>query len=605
MIMEPHLSTRVQSTKQNIAQALLDYLELEGVDHVFGIPGGGVNILLTELKNRQRRLKYIICRHETGAAYIADGYFRATGKLAVVLVTTGPGATNALTGTMNAEAGGSAMLTITGEVDDQYRGKGYLQEGNDAHLNVNVIYSAATFFSSVINNALEFHTLMQQALRDALSIPHHAVHLSVPTNVSKADEVLPVLLPRKPENYRVTPRGVPAELTRQAIEELLSARRPLIFLGSGCREALHEESTLQALRTFGETYGIPVMTTPDGKGIFPEGHQLSLRVYGFASCTWPQHWMQPPGEAPYDALLVLGTSLRGLATDVWNPMLVPAGPFIQVDLQQNVIGRGFPVTRGIVGEVGAFIRQVADISPEYPPVDVVVRERIKFLETIKQNSPFYSPQQYVSEAAPIEPAALVRILQETLPRDSMIMLDAGNCVAWGIHYFVIDPPQEIHSSLAMGPMGFAVGAVVGAKVGQPYKTCVALVGDGAFMMHGAEVSTAKHYKVGAIWVVLYDDDHHMVSQGQTHYFTDENDPKVWERLYRLGKPDLLKFAEGLGADAYAVGSPAQLKQAMPLVLERAACGMPQVIVADIERSSINPSLPRAQPVSGGTTKRRP
>ena len=184
----------------------------------------------------------------------------------------------------------------------------------------------------------------------------------------------------------------------------------------------------------------------------------------------------------------------------------------------------------------------------------------------------------------------MRVLQATLPDDCLIFLDAGNCVGWGIHYFSIDPPREIHSSLAMGPMGFAVGAVIGAKIGRPDKTCLALVGDGAFMMHGAEVSTAQAYGVGAIWVVLQDNDLHMVSQGMQYVYPDPDD--VWNQLYRLGTPDLIKFAEGLGADAYAVDSPAALQAVMPTVLEKANTqGRPQVIVAAINQQQHRSVLP--------------
>jgi acetolactate synthase-1/2/3 large subunit len=578
-----------------VAQVLLSYLALEGVDKIFGIPGGGLANLLVEFKNQRDRFTYIVCRHETGAAYIADGYYRATGKLGVVMVTTGPGATNALTGTMNAQSGGSAMLTITGEVSEQYFGKGYLQEGADLGLDISAIYKAATAYSVELIDASDVQTLIEQALREALSIPRCASHLSIPNNVPP--EVIPsVTLPTAPHQYRAIPDGVSRERVRAALQQLLTAKRPLIFLGSGCREALRDSATAHALASFAERYAIPVMTTADGKGIFPESHELSLRVYGCASSTWPAMWMQPAGGPAYDGLLVLGTGLRGLSTNNWNPILIPNGPFIQVDLDQHAIARAFPVTLGIVGEVGAFLREAHHLSPEFPPVEADVQSRQATLALIKQHSPFYSPEQYASESAPIEPAALVRVLQHTLPADSTIMLDAGNCVGWGLHYFVVDAPMQIHSALAMGPMGFAVGAVVGAKIGRPDRTCVGLVGDGAFMMHGSEVSTASAYNVGAIWVVLQDDDLHMVSQGMTYLYPDTKTPDVWDHLYQLGTPDLVKFAEGLGANAYLIESPAELTGIMPAVLDRAnkQC-KPQVIVARINRTSLDPFFPPKPP----------
>jgi acetolactate synthase-1/2/3 large subunit len=600
-------------TNQNVAQVLLLYLGREGVSKIFGVPGGGLANLLVELKNQRQTFDYIVCRHETGAAYIADGYYRATGTLGVVMVTSGPGATNALTGAMTAQNDGSAVLVISGEVNEQYFGKGYLQEGLDADLDVHAIYKAAACYSAELTDESEVQTLIEQALRDALSIPRGMAHLSVPNNVSIEIVTTPqpapnppsptIEIPNSPANYRTMPAGVDHGSVLQAAEQFLACKRPLIFLGSGCRDALRDTSTLDKLVIFAERYAIPVMTTPDGKGVFPEGHSLSLRVYGFASNTWAPMWMQQQ-PTPYDGLLVLGTSLRGLSSNNWNPMLVPAnnGPFIQVDLDQQAIARSFPVTQGIVGDVGAFIRELADpgLLMKFPPVPADVEARQAEVAAIKRNSPYYSQQEYDSNASPIEPAAIVRVLQSQLPEDSLIFLDAGNCVGWGIHYFTVNPPQEVHSSLAMGPMGFAVGGVIGAKIGRPDKTCIALVGDGALMMHGGEISTAQAHQVGAIWVVLKDDDLHMVSQGMQYLYPDPHD--IWNHLYRLGNPDLVKFAEGLGADAYLIDSPAALEAIMPGVLEKANVkSRPQVILATINQKSLDPYFPPKPPATPSTS----
>ena len=150
-------------TNISVAECLLDYLELEGVNHVFGIPGAAAMHILNELKNRRERFQYVICRHESGAAFLADGYYRSTGKLGVVLVTSGPGATNALTGTMNAQNGNSAVLTITGEVPEKFFGRGYLQEGVDAKLDIDAIYRNASQYSTVVTAPENFQTLFTQA----------------------------------------------------------------------------------------------------------------------------------------------------------------------------------------------------------------------------------------------------------------------------------------------------------------------------------------------------------------------------------------------------------------------------------------------------------
>ncbi len=348
-------------TSPTVAQVLLLYLAREGVTTIFGVPGGGVANLLVELKNQRDRFKYVVCRHETGAAYIADGYFRASGILGVVVVTSGPGATNALTGAMTAQNDGSGLLVLSGEVSEQYFGKGYLQEGLDSDLDVHAIYKASAAYSAELSDQSEVQTLLEQALRDALSIPRGTAHLSLPNNVA-AESVPTIQIPNSPASYRTVASGADRDFVHRTAAALVACKRPLIFLGSGCRDALRDDDTLDRLVVFAERHAIPVITTPDGKGVFPEGHPLSLRVYGFASNTWGPQWMQQQ-PTPYDGLLAIATSLRGLSSNNFNPMLIPGGgPFIQVGLDQQAIGRSFPVTLGIVAEAGAFIRELG--SPE-------------------------------------------------------------------------------------------------------------------------------------------------------------------------------------------------------------------------------------------------
>ncbi len=204
MALAPYVTSYSNLT---VAQELLLYLGREGVTKVFGIPGGGLTELLIEFKNQRQTFEYVVCRHETGAAYIADGFYRATGTLGVVMVTTGPGATNALTGAMTAQNDGSGLLLITGEVPEQFFGKGYLQEGVDTDLDIQEIYRGAAVYSAQVSDPSEAQTLIEQALRDAMSIPRGMAHLAFPNNVPSA--TLPTIsIPNSHINYRATPDGV-------------------------------------------------------------------------------------------------------------------------------------------------------------------------------------------------------------------------------------------------------------------------------------------------------------------------------------------------------------------------------------------------------------
>ncbi|MGB9150632.1 MAG: thiamine pyrophosphate-binding protein [Burkholderiales bacterium] len=587
----------------NVAQLLLEYLRLEGVTRIFGVPGGAVIYIMDELQKQSGEFDFVICRHESGAAYIADGYSRVTGGLGVVLTTSGPSATNALTGAMNAQASNSSLLIITGEVPRKYFGMGYLQEGVDAKLDINGIFRNAVQFSAEINDQSNFQTLFQQALREARSTPPRTSHISLPGDVAGACVIGSaaqdpqgnrISFPSTAGNYRTQPSGTDVRKVNSTLDDLLGARRPLIFLGNGCRNALDSVDRLGALRNFVDRFGIPVMTTPDAKGIFPESHALSLRNYGMTACSWPQHYLRPDNEPAYDVLLVLGSSLGELSTscsakDQYGKILIPSRACIQVDLDQSVIGRDFPITRGIVAEVGATIDALCASGETRQPIQAEVDTRKKIINSIKQQySPFDDPAARNSDAAPVHPAAMMRIINE-LVDDGHIVIDAGNCVGWSLNYMVVDPPLRYHSALAMGPMGFGVAAVIGAKLGAPEKTCIGIVGDAAFMMHGAEISTAAQQSAGAIWVVLYDNDLGMVSQGMAALFPPA---QSWRQYYRLGQPNLVLFAQGLGANAVGVtladGTAAFRNALLDALRLSRETNQPQVIVVSIDTRPMPP-----------------
>lgn len=590
----PYFSTR---KNLNVAQLLLEYLRLEGVTKLFGIPGAAIVQLKYELHERRDIFDYVVCRHETGAVYIAHGYAIVADALGVVLATAGPGATNALTGAMNAQAAGAPMLVITGEVGRQNFGRAYLQAGIDARLNVDAIYQNAVQNSAVIASQSDFVTLFQQALRDARNVPGRAAHISLPVDVAwecvqtgqkDAQGNNLIQLPLTPECYRACPSGTDSARIASALDNLLGADRPLLFLGNGVRRALHDPARRAAFSAFVERFAIPVMTTPDGKGIFPESHPLSLRNYGMTACNWPQLYMHPDGAPSYDALLVLGSSLGELATTiklkaVYSTTLLPSRHCIQIDLDQGVIGRNFPITLGIVADVGASIDALCALGGERP-VPAGAAARRAAVAAIKQDpdSAFINAAWRNASTAPVNPAAMMRVINEEMTAGH-IFIDAGNCVGWSLNNLIVDPPLHYHSALGMGPMGFGVGAVIGGKMAAPGQACLAIVGDGAFMMHGAELSTAAQNRIGAVWVVLYDNDLAMASQAMATAFPPAGQ---WFDYYQLGAPDLVQFAAGLGADAVRVGpaeGPEAFRAALRLALRRAdADKKPQAIIVHID-----------------------
>ncbi|HWF34946.1 MAG TPA: thiamine pyrophosphate-binding protein [Solirubrobacteraceae bacterium] len=583
----PAQSRTVELANVNPSQLLLRYLALEGATTLFGIPGAAIMQLLYELRVRSDAFRFVVCRQETGAAYIADGYARVSDGLGVVLVTSGPGATNALTGTVNADECGTALLTISGEVKESVFGMAYLQEGIDCGLDVNEVYTAASAYSAVIDNPANFCTLFEQALRDARSVPRRAVHVSLPVDVS-ATTIPTVTVPASPANYRAAPKAAAedADITT-ILDALLAADRPLIMLGNGARTALRgaRQAPLQA---FVEKFAIPVMTAPGAKGIFPESHPLSLRNYGIAGCRWTTAYMGgPPGGAPFDALLVLASSLGELTTTVtqpntYSPLLLPTGPFIHVDADPAVIGRAFPVDLGIVAEAGATLDQLFAAGEDREPPKSAA-ERRKAIELIKKNVAPAPPALPNPTAGTVDPIDIMAALNGKLPSGSQVFFDCGNCVGWSLAYLEIDPPTELHCALALGPMGFAVGAVIGAKLALPDSACVGITGDGAFVMHAAEVATAAQHGANAIWVILADGDLKMVSQGMGEFYPGMN----WTGYYASGAPDLIGLAKSLGAGATLVSDAKDLDAAITAALAGSASA-PQVVVVTVDPAAEPP-----------------
>ncbi len=594
----------LMTTKDNrtVAQLLLDYLELEGATTVFGVPGGALIYVLDELKRRRQTFNFVIGRHETGAGYIAHGYALVTGGLGVLFTTSGPSATNAVTAAMNAQSANCSLLVVTGEIPQQFSGQGYLQEGVDSRLDVSVMFRNAVEYSAIVSHEMNFTTLFTQALRTARALPGRAAHISLPNNiagscVTGSDKANPyrIAFPTSPSSYRTAASGTDVERVRQTFDDLAASTRPLFFLGNGARAALANPQRMQRFTELVERYAIPVMTTPDAKGIFPESHPMSLRNFGITACRWPALYMMPDGDPDhFDTMVVIGSNLGELATsdaatDQYSRLLVPTTHLVQVDLDQSVIGREYPVTRGIVGEAGATIDALCEIALLHQPNLQQAEARRQLMSSITgDNSPYADPDYRSSYATPINPAALVRVINETVT-DGHVFIDAGNCVGWSLHYMVIDPPVRYHAALGMGPMGFGVGAVIGGKLGAPEKICVAIVGDGAFMMHCGEISTAAQQGIGAIIVVLYDNDLAMVSQGMADLFPAD---ASWHDYYALGAPDLVKVAEGFGADAVSITKdqgPEQFEAALRTAIQQAdANRRPQVIVAHIDTAAMPP-----------------
>jgi acetolactate synthase-1/2/3 large subunit len=579
------------SFAQNPAQLLLGYIKTEQraeKKHVFGVPGAAFMQILYEMRI-DPQIEYVITKHETGAAYMAHGYYLSTGDLGVVMVTSGPGATNALTGAMNANNALASVLTLTGEVSEQYLGRGYLQEGVDLNLDVVNSFKSATSYSVLVTNIANAQILYEEALRHACSAPAKAVHISLPNDIGATNYPTPVPVPQTTQAYRSQGCSSNYSDAKKTLELMLDSDKPLLFLGNGTRIALSDANRLRAFEDFCEKFAFPVMTTPDAKSVFSDNNALSLRNFGTSYCKWTEYYM----KQGYDTLVTIGSKMGGMATYNWNPMLKPSKNFVQVDLNPNVIGRQMPLTFGVVAEAASFLDNLIAAAKDVQPDENRISKRRAFIAQIKSQTPFAEPEKtnLVGES-PIYPQAMMQVFSNVMNgRDAHILCDNGNSFGWLLGYFHAEPPTKVHLCLNMGPMGFAVAGVVGTKIGNPKLPAIALAGDGAFLMHGTEISTAAQYNVGAIWIVLSDDDLSMVSQGMNHFFPDKFHQKqdIWDDYYKLGNPNLKEFAVSMGADAYDVFNSVDFGKILErCILEADEKQKPQVIIAHINSKQMPP-----------------
>jgi acetolactate synthase-1/2/3 large subunit len=579
---------------KSVAEVFLRYLELMEVPFVFGIPGGFIAPFL-KLLRRSSSVSFVIGRHETGCAFMADGFSRMTGKPGIVFATAGPGALNALTGIACAQSGQSSVMLISGQNPTAHAGMGALQESTNDGVNIVEIFRHACAASELVLSDKVLRTRLLQASRLCLGVPRRAVHLSFPLDVSSAI-VESIDLPAERRAYALeAPTADPAKLAL-ALEHLASARNPLVLLGAGARQALRDNPVrLTGLTSLLSALAVPVVTTVQGKGLFPESHELSLGVHGICGSKQADAFVR---ECRPDVLLVVGSGLGEWPTKSWESAWLPSRTLIQIDANPHMLGRVYPVQLPIVGEAGTsldgLIAQAQGASrfgrtlPE-PSQIQARRERIAAFKG--RVSPYTHHERRQSCATPLLPQRLMKELNDAIPEQTSIFLDNGNSMAWGIHHLQIDPPTEVYLSTGMSSMGWANGAVIGAKLGAPERTCVCVTGDGSFLMTGNEISTAARYRIGAIWLVLYDNSLGMVNHGEM--VTGHHEFPLEDPYYELGSPDVVGLARSLGADGYWMEAPGQLSALFPEALERASeHGRPQVIAARIDARELAPILDR-------------
>ncbi|MDP9866437.1 MULTISPECIES: thiamine pyrophosphate-binding protein [Streptosporangium] len=562
-----------------VAEFLLDRLDAMGVDAVFGIPGGNISAFIQALRGHPR-IRFVIASHEGGAAFMADGYARSTGKLGVCLVTAGPGALNALTGVASAHRDQVPLLVVGGQVPTDRFGLGAIQDSSDLGVNTAAMYSHVTGYSTGVSDPGSFPRVLTQAINVATGPRPCAAYLAVPADLARRP------VGNETEKVSAAPRRPTVELdpreARRVIRTLSQARRPLIFLGGGAREALR--SGHSSFRRLVHTLGVPVATSLRGKGVFPESDDLSLGVLGMAGAERAASY----AAAGIDALVVIGSGLGEWATRGYDRAFTGASTYFHVDLDPSVFGRFLEGGDHLHVDAEVFLRALYRELPRSGGAARAVPAAAR--------RPPYGPVPAAGGPG-VSPAAVMLALNDLLTGEEDLYVDMGNCTAWATHYLIVDPPTRIFYPCGLSSMGWSCGAVVGGRIGTAERAAIALLGDGSFLMNGNEVRTAAKNRVGAVFVVLDDGYLGMVNHGE-HEQSGGAFP-LDDDHYGLGPVDLVQFSRALGADAHPVGDIAAFREAMRAARAAAAGrSRPQVVVVKTDHRVSPPYGERFTAVAG-------
>lgn len=579
----PSAPSRAPATRTTVARAIVDCLEDEGVRHLFGVPGAALTPLYDALAAR-RTTQHVLAKHEAGAAFMAAAFARVRGGLAAACVTTGPGATNAVTGVASAYADSLPVLLLSGQTSTRHVGKGAFQESSVFGVDVVQIMRPITKLSVAVPSADRALEILQHAIRVALSGRPGPVHVSLPADLLGE----PIEIARRaPAQYRTSAAPLDRDAIMTAARILVDAERPVILAGHGVSLA---DAAPELLR-LAERLSIPVATSPKAKGVFPENHSLSLGVLGFAGHPRAEAYLQHGGV---DALLVVGSSLGEWTTNAWSPALQPSGAFLQIDIDPGAIGRNYDIDVGVVGDARVALDELDGLSEALLEDGFGLLRDTDPLEGLRARVPVHFDEPADDDEGPLDPRALVLELRAHLPDDALLFVDIGNAMSFAGHHFESRAAGTYHVSMGLASMGSAVAGAVGGKLAAPDKTVVALVGDGAFAMHGLEVHTAVELGLAVVWIVLNDAGYGMIKHGERLLLGDD----LGACQFRTPL-DVRGLGEAMGARALRVTSRAELRVALR---EARATRGPCVIDAIVDPAVAPSSLVRRARDVGATLR---
>lgn len=537
-------------------QAVIELLKAEQVRHIFGIVGSTFLDVLDVLYD-DKSVEYINVRHEQGGAFMADGLARVSGRPAVCLVTSGPGATNLLTGIASAYVGHSPVVAIAGGPQFGHYYKDAFQE-----LDLINIFKPVTKLSIQVNQPERIPELFRYALRTAMSGRKGPVFIDIPRDVLN-DQTLQVdIVP--PAYYRPEyPQPPHPEAIREAVRLLQQAERPLLLVGGGVTWA---QANGLAVR-LSEQYALPMITAYGRNDAVPNAHPNYIGPLGRAG--------SPEAAAACrraDLLLVLGSRLGNFTTFYDQRYIQPGTRLVQVDIDSRDLGRTYPVTLAIQADAGeALAALLEELSQAPVPASRAAWQQEAWELRAKRQARLQAEGNL--NTLPLKPQRVYVELRRVLPPETIVALDAGAAPAYGYDRLHFAQPRTFLTPLDLGGLGFAFPVALGAKLGCPESPVLAIHGDGGFLMNAQELETAVRHGINVVTLVMNNNCWGSEKAYQKHFYH--------ERYVGadIGNPRYDKYAELFGARGFYVEHPDQIGDTMRAALQ---CGQPAVVEIPID-----------------------
>lgn len=511
------------------AEALLRCLILEQVEYVFGYPGGAVLPIYDSLYSSY--LDHVLTRHEQGAIHAADGYARATGKPGVVMATSGPGATNLVTGIATAQMDSIPLVCITGNVAQSLIGTDAFQEANITGITLPI-----TKHNYFVRDVRDLPRIVKEAFYIASTGRPGPVLIDIPKDVANAKA--PFYYPETVEvrGYKSTLTPSDAEV-QEFIAAIQTAKRPVILAGGGILAAnAHEE-----LLAFAEKSRIPVINTFMGLGGFPGTHELALNMPGMhGSYTANQALLNA------DCIIGLGARFDDRITMGRTKEFGPNARIVHVDIDPAELGKNVETAVTVAGDVKSTLTKAI---PLVAACDTAAW--LDQLKTWQQEQPY----RYHAEENVLKPQQVIEMIYETTNGEAIVSTDVGQHQMWVGQFYKFKNPRSLISSGGLGTMGFGFPAAVGAQFAHPNRTVVSVSGDGGFQMTNQELAIVAQYKLPIKIVIINNQCLGMVRQWQEMFYENR-----YSEIDLTCSPDFVKLAEAYGVRGMRASTPEEAKQ---------------------------------------------